>query len=321
MSGGGGDGYAHILELGAGAAFFFGAGVALDDFTEFADAGIFLAEFKEGHAFLEVGGSELEAFRIVVDDLVVFLNGSIIIFLRVGDFAEPELGVGGEVRVAVILEVVLKFGVGEIVFATGEIAEAVGIERVGGRRTGRTGRGRRAVGGRAGSAGRSASARGSGGGSAAGETRVDALDGVLQIDELLIEFADAGFDFLEIVGEALDLSGHGVETRAGVGLDVLDGFLEGGHGGVELVDGIGGLLDEGFLDGVVLSHLGLNVFLTLEERGDVALEFDNFASDSEGRFRADETAGDGADEHGAGKERDVTHTHEKPPEKTWDEDG
>jgi len=43
MGGGGGDGYAHVLEFGAGAAFFFGAGVALDDFAKLLDAGIFLA--------------------------------------------------------------------------------------------------------------------------------------------------------------------------------------------------------------------------------------------------------------------------------------
>ena len=50
-----------------------------------------------------------------------------------------------------------------------------------------------------------------------------------------------------------------------------------GHGGVELVDGVGGLLDESFLDGVILGHLGLNVFLTLEQGGDVALKLDDFA--------------------------------------------
>ena len=41
---------AEFLELGAGAALFFGAGIALNDFAEFADAGGFLAEFDEGHA-------------------------------------------------------------------------------------------------------------------------------------------------------------------------------------------------------------------------------------------------------------------------------
>ena len=131
---GGGGGDAEFLEFGAGAAFFFGAGVALDDFAEFADAGVFLALLDEGHAFFEVGGSELEALGIVGEDAIVFTDGLVVVALGVGDFAEIELGVGGEVGVAVKLEVVLEFGAGEIVFAAGDVAETVGIESVGGRR-------------------------------------------------------------------------------------------------------------------------------------------------------------------------------------------
>jgi len=56
----------------------------------------------------------------------------------------------------------------------------------------------------------------------------------------------AGLDFLKIVGETLDLRGHGVETRAGICGDVLHGFLQGAHGAVELADGVAGLLDESF---------------------------------------------------------------------------
>src|SRR5208337_4722194 len=105
-------------------------------------------------------------------------------------------------------------------------AETVGVESVGRRR--RTG-GR--SGGGSGSRGTAGTGR-SDRGSATGQTGIDALDGVLKVDELLIELADAGFDFLEIVGEALDLCGHGVEARAGIGLDVLHGFLERTHGAV-----------------------------------------------------------------------------------------
>jgi len=43
VGGGGGYGDAHVFEAGTGAAFFFGAGVASDDFAEFFDAGGFLA--------------------------------------------------------------------------------------------------------------------------------------------------------------------------------------------------------------------------------------------------------------------------------------
>src|SRR5208337_3789224 len=115
------------------------------------------------------------------------------------------------------------------VFAAGDVAEAVGVKDVGG------GRGAgRCRGGGAGIATGSwrTAARRNGGGIAAGEAGVNVLDGVLQIHQLLIDLADAGFDLLEVVGEALDLGGHGVEAGAGVGLNVLDGFLEGAHGGV-----------------------------------------------------------------------------------------
>src|SRR6266851_4051522 len=227
---GGGDGDAELFEFGAGAAIFFGAGVALDDFAEFADAAGFLAEFDEGHAFLEAGGGELEALRIIVHNLFVFSDRLAVLLLRVGNFAEIELGVGGQVGVAVILEVVLEFGASEIVFAAGDVAEAVGIEGVGGGRAGgNDGRTRRGTGGSDWSGG--ASGRG---GRGAGNFGVEALHGILEIDELLVELAEAGLDFLEVVREALDLRGHGVKARAGIGLNILDGFLERAHGGGEL---------------------------------------------------------------------------------------
>jgi len=90
-----------------------------------------LAEFDEGHAFAEAGGSKLKALGIIVEDFVEFIHGLIVILLGVGDFAQIELRVGGEVGIAVILEVVLEFLAGKIVFAAGDVAESVGVERVG----------------------------------------------------------------------------------------------------------------------------------------------------------------------------------------------
>ena len=173
-SAGGGNGYAEFLESGAGAALLFGAGIAFDDFTKFPDAGIFLAEFNQCHSFFQAGGSELETLGIVAEDLVVLGDGLLVLFLGVGDLAEIELGIGGEIGVAVILEVVSEFGAGEIVFAAGDVAEAVGIERIGGgRRTGRS------SGSAVGCGGASASGGGGASGSAAGKARVNVLDGVL----------------------------------------------------------------------------------------------------------------------------------------------
>ena len=83
-----------------------------------------------------MGGLNFKALGIVVDDLIVLLNGILIISLLVGDFADVELCVGGEVCVAVVPEIILKFGAGELIFAAGNVAETVGIEGVrGGRRT------------------------------------------------------------------------------------------------------------------------------------------------------------------------------------------
>src|SRR5882757_5163390 len=127
---GGGDGDTEFFEFGAGEAVFVAAGVALDDFAEFADAGGFLAKFDEGHAFAEAGGAELETFGIVGEDFFVGGDGFVVLLLLVGDFAEIKLSVGGEIGVAVIAEVILKFRVGKLVFAAGDVAETVGIESV-----------------------------------------------------------------------------------------------------------------------------------------------------------------------------------------------
>ncbi len=133
----------------------------------------------------------------------------------------------------------------------------------------------------------------------------------MQVDELLIEFAETRFNFFEIVREALDLRGHGVQTSAGVGLDVLNGFLDAAHGGVELADVVAGLLDESFEDGVVLGHLRGHVFLTLKKGGDVALQVDDFTGDGFRRARADEAAAERAGKNSGRKNDDVADFHEQ----------
>src|SRR5439155_23562384 len=190
-------------------------------------------------AYLEGRRGAPEALGIVVQNFFVLRDGQIVVCLGVGELAEIELGVGGKVGVTVILEVVLEFGAGQIVFAAGDVAEAVGIERVGGGRAAGNGGG---VGGSNGRSGGSGGARGWCGRRGAGDLAIEALDGILQIYELLVEFAEAGLDFLEIVRQALDLRGHGVESYAGISLDIPNGFLERAHGGAELCNVVVGLL-------------------------------------------------------------------------------
>ena len=79
----------------------------------------------------------------------------------------------------------------------------------------------------------------------------------------------------------------------------------------ELVDVVVGLLDKGFYYGVVLSHLGGEIFLTLEQSGDVALQLDEFAGDGFGGARADKAAAQCAGENGGAEDGDVADTHEK----------
>src|SRR5580698_7184104 len=139
-------------------------------------------------------GCKLEASRVVVDDLVVLLNRAVIILLRVGNFTQPELRVGRQVRVAVILQVILKFRMRQVVFAACQIAETIGVKCV--RRRSRT---RRPGAGREGGGAWTRSSTSDAGGRrglATGEPRVDILHGVLQVDQLLIQLAKARLDLL-----------------------------------------------------------------------------------------------------------------------------
>src|SRR5258708_1166157 len=159
------------------------------------DAGSFLAEFEEGHAFAEACGAELEALGIIGEDFVIGGDGINVLLLLVKDFAEVELSVGGEVSVGVKLQVVLKFGAGEIVFAGGDVAKAIGIESVGGGCASGRSRGDRLGCAHRRSGCGEASGRRSGRG-AARNLGIEALDSILKIDELLIELAEARLNFL-----------------------------------------------------------------------------------------------------------------------------
>ncbi len=120
------------------------------------------------------------------------------------------------------------------------------------------------------------------------------MHGVLEIDELLVELAEARLDFLEVVRETLDLGGHGVEARAGIGLNILDGLLERAHGAFDLAEAGVGLVNDGAHAGVILGHLGGEILLALEQGGDVALKLDEFAGDGLGGAGAEQASGKSA---------------------------
>jgi hypothetical protein len=60
---------------------------------------------------------------------------------------------------------------------------------------------------------------------------------------------------------------------------------------------------------MVLGNLRGHVFLTLKKGGDVALKFDEFASDGFGGTRADEAAAQGSREDSGTENGDITKTH------------
>jgi hypothetical protein len=108
------------------------------------------------------------------------------------------------------------------------------------------------------------------------------LERVLDVGELLIEFPEPDLHLFEIVRKGLDLSGHRIQARAGVGLNVLNGLLQVAHDVVQAADG-GRVLVEKSLDrGVFLVERAANVLLALKQRGNVALELDDFT-----RYRPD----------------------------------
>src|SRR5207245_8185298 len=113
------------------------------------------------------------------------------------------------------------------------------------------------------------------------------------------------------IRETLDLRGHGVEARTGIGLNILDGFLEGAHGGAEFANSVVGLADERLHDSVVLSDLRGKVFLALEQGSDVALKLDEFASDGFDGARTNETSRKSAGHNSGAEDSDLTNEHEQ----------
>src|SRR5215469_2067331 len=198
----GAGGRSEFFELGASIAIFLAAWEQFDDFAQFADGGRLLAELEHRRGAVKACGSQFEAFRIVVDDFVVFGDGFLILLFLVTNFADVKLRVRSQICLAVVLQVIREFRARQVIFATLNVAQTVGIEHIGGRAgAGSSPSGRRtsswrrnvAGGGRGSSSARSRSCP------AGRNFGVEVLHGVLQIHELLIELAESRLDFLKIV--------------------------------------------------------------------------------------------------------------------------
>src|SRR6202158_6494194 len=84
-------------------------------------------------------GCGLVALGVVGEYFIVRACRLAVLFLLKVNFTYIELGIGGEVCLGIVFQIVLEFLAGEVVFTTLNVAQAVGIKRV--RR--RTGSGRR----------------------------------------------------------------------------------------------------------------------------------------------------------------------------------
>src|SRR6266568_5435863 len=192
---------AELVELRAGALFFVCARITANHFAQLADGGNLLADLKKSKPSLQVRRSKFEALGVIDEDLLVLRGSLPILFLREGDLAEVELRVRGEVRLRIVFQVIQEFLPRQVVLSAGNVAQPVGIERVG--------RGLTARGGRSGRAGRSPAGCRSGCGS---ELAVNSLERVLDVGELLIEFSEPDLHLFEIVRKGLDLRGHRIQA-------------------------------------------------------------------------------------------------------------
>ena len=106
-------------------ALLLRTGITPDHPAQLADALRLLAKGQEGHPFSEMGGSELEVLRILSNDAVIVSDSLLLIFLAKGDLAQIELRVRSQVGVAVVLQVVFELRARQVVFAAGDVPQAV----------------------------------------------------------------------------------------------------------------------------------------------------------------------------------------------------
>ena len=123
----------------------------------------------------------------------------------------------------------------------------------------------------------------------------------MNVGKFLVKLAEARLQVGHVVGKSLNLSAHGVQARSGSGGEILSILLHRSHGGVELVDGIERLLDQGALHGGVLRDFRLHGLLALNQLIDARLKFDDLAGNSAGGRGAKQRAAHGSGEHGRSK--------------------
>ena len=102
-----------------------------DQAIQLANACFFLSELQQRIAFLELGRRGFLAAGKLLQHLVIILHSCVEVALAVLDVREIELGVAGEIGVAVVLQVVAEFLRRKVIFAGVIVAQRVVVEDVG----------------------------------------------------------------------------------------------------------------------------------------------------------------------------------------------
>ncbi len=123
---------AHFLQFCRGALCLIASRVLANHRAEFADGGGLLAKFRQAKSFPHSRGSRLEAFRIIIDHLVIGVQSVLKLILHERYFAQVELGIRCQIGLSVKLEVILKFLRRQIVMLAVDVPQPIRIKHIGG---------------------------------------------------------------------------------------------------------------------------------------------------------------------------------------------
>ena len=107
--------------------------IAADQAAQFLHSRIALAKLQQSIALFQLRGSGLVSARILVQDLVISLDGAGEISLAISNLSQIELRVAGQIGVAINLQILRELLRGQVVLVGVVVAQSVVIELVGGR--------------------------------------------------------------------------------------------------------------------------------------------------------------------------------------------
>jgi hypothetical protein len=107
--------------------------IAGDQAAQFLDTLAALSQIQQRKAFFQLCGGRLVSARILIQHFVVGKHRRLQVFLAILDLSKVELGVAGQICVAIELEILRKLRRCQIILAGVEITQRGVVERIGGR--------------------------------------------------------------------------------------------------------------------------------------------------------------------------------------------